>query len=311
MLGFLAVMIKKLRLKHAFVGAASGGVTGFILGIAGFGGAVSGLVSLGLMGAYLGWNYIQFVDTISRGRPEAPNKIQSEDTQITSDELHHADEPRFKHALVGAASGSVIGFNIGSAGFGGAVSGLMSLGILGAYLGWNFTQLSNMTSTGKSQTLNIIKPETSDIIEVETSQITLDEANPIEESELIANLKTRVLRTISLQLHLMGKEPPNSPYDDFSIGYVFGVVDACIQHEGFASDSVEATGAAIMVFFEIYGSDFWKILLGQVLDEQGNTQSQVFHGASTGARDYLTFVNSMYPGDYGPMGWVTHERAST
>ena len=95
------------------------------------------------------------------------------------------------------------------------------------------------------------------------------------------------------------------------IRHVFGVVDACMQHEGFASDSVEATGAAIMVFFEIYGSDYWKCLLGKVLDEHENVQSQIFHGASTGARDYLTFVNSIYPGDYGPMGWVTHERASS
>ena len=118
MLGFLAVMIKKLRLKHALVGAASGGVIGFMIGVAGFGGAVSGLISLGIIGAYLGWNYIQFADIISRGRPEVPNKTQSEDTQITLNELHPADEPRFKHALVGAARGSVIGFNIGSAGLG-------------------------------------------------------------------------------------------------------------------------------------------------------------------------------------------------
>ena len=66
-----------------------------------------------------------------------------------------------------------------------------------------------------------------------------------------------------------------------------------------------------MVFFEIYGGDLWKGLLGKVLDKHGNAQSQIFHGASTGARDYLTFVNSIYPGDYGPMGLGTHERASS
>ena len=134
-------MIDRPRLKYALVGAAIGGAIGFIIGIAGFGGAVSGLMSLGALGAYLGWNYIQSTDATLRGKPETINTNQSEDIQFTLNEPQPVDEPRFKHALVGAASGSVIGFNIGDAGPGSAVSGLMSLGILGAYLGWNYTQL--------------------------------------------------------------------------------------------------------------------------------------------------------------------------
>ncbi len=308
-LGGLTVMIDDPRLKHAMAGAVIGGVIGFIIGIFGFGDAVSGLISIGILGAYLGWNYIQFTNSTPSSMSKMTNTIQSEDTQISQDESHPIDEPRFKHALVGTVIGGLIGFNIGIAGFGGAVSGLFSLGILGAYLGWNYTQLTNITPTSTNITLTS-QSQISNTVEPEHLQIAPDETSPIDETELIANLKTRVLRTISLQLHLMGKEPPNTPYDDFSIGYVFGVVDGCLQYEGFASDSMEATGVAIMVFFEVYGSELWKNLLGKVLDEHWDKSSQIFHGASIGARDYLTFVNSEHPGDYGPMGWVTHEKAS-
>ncbi|MBM08504.1 MAG: hypothetical protein CMF69_02855 [Magnetovibrio sp.] len=297
-------MIEKPQFKHALFGAAIGGIIGFNIGIAGFGSALSGLISLAALGAYLGWGFVQLKNLTPPNGSQIVPVARSEKLEIRQ------DEPRFKHALIGAIVFGMFGFFIGITGFGSTVSGLFSLGILGAYLGWNFYQLINFTPVGDLQITELQDSDENELNIDEEKHHDEIQQQPIYSTEQIDNLKTRVLRIISLQLYLMEKEPPNAPQDDFSIGYVFGVVDGCLQDEGFASNSAEATGVAILVFFDIYGGELWKSLLGKVLDKYEDRFSQIFNGASTGARDYLTSINSTSPGDYGPMGWATHEKAS-
>ena len=102
-------------------------------------------------------------------------------------------------------------------------------------------------------------------------------------------------RMLSLQADLLrsetGEMPPGSK-DHFSLGYLWGFVDAHAQRAGISVGSDEFIFGILLVHEKVFGEEKGKSLLQQSVGLQGERNTEYFRGIEAGGGDVVSWYSS-------------------